>query len=407
MRWRAHTEEELHERVFTALGANRDYRRDGMLGLPGSTLDRRVFPPLPELSGFPLLATMVANPNHIGCHTLGESEPAFGGTHALEKEVVAICAEELLDAAPGSVDGYVASGGTESNIQALWSFRNRLRAEGVAAHEVGVLHSVDTHYSIAKACDLLGLRPVPVPVGDTTRQMKAHAVRHAARTAQAAGVRNLVVVLNMGTTMFGSVDRLEVLDVVEGCGLPTLCHIDAAFGGFIYPLTSDNELSFRDPRITSITLDAHKMLQAPYGTGIHLVRKGYIEHVLTPQAAYVPGLDCTLSGSRSGMNAVAVWMILASYGPEGGRRFCEELVARTDRLVASLGELGIRHFRQPGMNIVTLAATDVPAPVAAAHQLVADDHARPRWFKVVVMDHVDDQLIDRFLEDLRRYRSSS
>ena len=56
------------------------------------------------------------------------------------------------------------------------------------------------------------------------------------------------------------------------------------------------------------------MLQAPYGTGIFLARKGLINYVYTETASYVKGLDATLVGSRSGANAIAVWMILKSHG---------------------------------------------------------------------------------------------
>ena len=52
------------------------------------------------------------------------------------------------------------------------------------------------------------------------------------------------------------------------------------------------------------------MLQAPYGTGVYISRKGLIENVLTKEAEYVEGMDLTLCGSRSGANAIAVYMIL-------------------------------------------------------------------------------------------------
>lgn len=401
MDWKALPEATLRKRVFDALGRNHSYAAGPVLGLPGSFLDREVFPPLPELARFPLLAAMIDNPNHIGCHTLGDSEPAFQGTQDLERDVVRICAEGLLHAPPATVDGYVASGGTESNIQALWAFRNKLRHEGVERGRIALLTSEDTHYSIAKAADLLDLPLWTVPVDPETRRMPPEAVRRCARDARDAGHTWVLVVLTMGTTMFGSVDAVDdVLPHLEAEGLQTLVHIDGAFGGFIYPLTGENALDFRDARIHSITLDAHKMLQAPYGTGIHLVRKGFIQHVLSDRARYVPGLDCTLSGSRSGANAVAVWMILHTYGKEGGRRFCEALVTRTRGLVDALRARGIRLFHQQGMNLVTLNAADVPRTVAERFQLVPDDHDAPKWWKIVVMDHVTDEQLDAFLAAL-------
>jgi glutamate/tyrosine decarboxylase-like PLP-dependent enzyme len=93
----------------------------------------------------------------------------------------------------------------------------------------------------------------------------------------------------MGTTMFGSVDHPDdYISLLEEYSLNYKMHVDAAYGGFVYPfLVEENPLSFRNPSISSITIDAHKMLQAPYGTGIFLCRKGLIENALTKEAAYV------------------------------------------------------------------------------------------------------------------------
>ncbi len=378
-----------------------------MLGLPGSWLDQEVFPATPEIRARPWLRTAVDNPNHIGCHTLGHSEPAFEGTHALEREVVSLCAEGVLGAQPGEVDGYVASGGTESNIQALWEYRNAWRDAGVSLDRVGILCSADTHYSIYKGADLLGLPVVRVPVEEWTRAMTAEGLEAAAVELSERGLDHVAVVLTMGTTMFGSVDDPEpVRAALRRHGLTWRIHVDAAFGGFIYPFTHpEQRLGFAAPDVSSVTLDAHKMLQAPYGTGIHLVRKGFLEHTTTATASYVPGLDCTLAGSRSGANAVAVWMILQTWGWEGGRAFVQALADRAGHLAQSLSELGVRAVHTPGMNVVTMAARDVPDGIAERFLLVGDVEEAPRWRKVVVMDHVTDEAVDSFLDALSAARS--
>ena len=405
--WEQLSTEELTARVFAAVERNHSYRSAPILGLPGSFLDSTVFPPLQELAKFPLLSTLIENPNHIGCHTLTSSEPFFAGTQDLEREVVSVCAEHILRAEPGTIDGYVASGGTESNTQALWTFRNALRAEGVPIGEMVILCSEDTHYSIAKAADLLGVAMRTLSVHPDTRRVASATVEAEAATLVADGVTAVFVVLNMGTTMFGTVDDPDViLPPLKRAGLCVLAHVDAAFGGFVYPLTAaHNKLDFRDPRIISVTLDAHKMLQAPYGTGIHLIRKGWIHHVLNREATYVSGLDCTLVGSRSGANAVAVWMILFAHGPEGGRAFCAELIARTDGFCEGLDALGVRYVREASMNLVTLLAEDVPDEVSERFFLVPETHdGAARWRKIVVMDHVSDEHLGLFLKALEAAR---
>jgi glutamate/tyrosine decarboxylase-like PLP-dependent enzyme len=121
----------------------------------------------------------------------------------------------------------------------------------------------------------------------------------------------------MMTTMFGSVDNITYLtDELFRLNCTFKLHIDAAFGGFYYPFTNNNsELNFQNPHISSFTLDAHKMAQAPYGIGIFLIRKGYMENIHTKEASYIQGDDFTLIGSRSGANAISAWMILSKNGP--------------------------------------------------------------------------------------------
>jgi glutamate/tyrosine decarboxylase-like PLP-dependent enzyme len=212
--------------------------------------------------------------------------------------------------------------------------------------------------------------------------------------------------VNMMSTMFGSVDAPE--QWASACrrhGLPFRLHLDGAYGGFYYPFASgestDQEaLSFRNPDVHSITLDAHKMAQAPYGTGIFLARKGQIENVLTPAASYVSGEDCTLIGSRSGANAIAVWMILQTHGPHGWSEKIYILQKRSAWLCAQLDERKVTFFRHPASNIVAMRAEAVPAVVALAHGLVPDNHHSPEWFKIVVMEHVTIERLEAFLADL-------
>ncbi|MBS9767681.1 MAG: aspartate aminotransferase family protein, partial [Flavobacteriaceae bacterium] len=93
--------------------------------------------------------------------------------------------------------------------------------------------------------------------------------------------------------MNGSVAEPDMYgDVLKKNEVKFKIHVDGAFGGFIYPIINkDYKGNFANPNISSITVDAHKMLQAPYGTGGYLCRKGLIENVLTKEAQYVTGMD--------------------------------------------------------------------------------------------------------------------
>lgn len=407
MTWEAIDQSVIQNRVFEALNHNRNYRSSTVLGLPASYLDPLVFPPdAPFLKEAPFARAFMENPNHIGCHTLIEGESAFEGTHELERELLAICAESIMDAQAGLYDGYVASGGTEANIQALWMYRNMfMEIYGDEARHVGVLYSADSHYSFYKASNLLQIQAVEIPVDFENRQMSEEAYEKAIRSAQANGVRALVAVFNMGTTMFGSVDQIDkYLPILKRSGMPYKVHVDGAFGGFVYPFTNkDHALTFKNHEVSSMTIDAHKMLQAPYGTGILLARKGHIQYTHTQEASYVIGGDATLVGSRSGANPIAAWMILQNYGYTGWKAKIDALIKRTDRICESFNELGIGYFRNPEMNMVTMKKQAIPESLIAKYLLVPDSHDNEaKWVKIVVMDHVKDEQIDAFIADLKR-----
>lgn len=406
MAWTKMSKQEIQRKVLDALSKNKNYRSNAVLGLPASYLDPEVFPAdAAFLEDAPFARAFMENPNHIGCHTLTSGESAFEGTHALERELLDICAVDMFGAKHGEYDGYVASGGTEANIQALWMNRNYFMEQyGHESRHIAVLYSADSHYSFYKGANLLQIQAIEVEVDERSRQMTPHTYEQALQQAQAKGVRAIIAVFNMGTTMFGSVDAIDdYLPLLKRTGMPYKVHVDGAFGGFVYPFVdNDQRLSFRNQEVGGITIDAHKMLQAPYGTGIFLTRKGMINYTHTGEASYVIGGDATLVGSRSGANLIAAWMILQTYGYQGWRVKIQQLIDRTDRLCSALKQLGVHFFRNPGMNMVTLAASEIPHALVEKYLLVPDAHDQTaRWVKIVVMDHVTDEQIDAFLADLK------
>ena len=405
--WKKLSRKQITERINLALAENQDFVNSDLLGVPASHLDPKVFPnDAPFLSSAPFLNTLLKNPNHIGCHTLGSSESFFSGTQKIETELINICATDILRAQPHSCDGYVASGGTEANIQPIWTYRNLFRnTDGALNSEICILTSTDAHYSMAKAADLLNIDIIHVPVDKENRALKSADVANSIAEEKTNGKKYFIVVCNMMTTMFGSVDDPDTyIRPLEESGLKFKLHIDGAYGGFLYPFTDPNStLNFENHQVSSITLDAHKLVQAPYGTGILVMRKGLMEHVYTKSAKYVKGLDVTLSGSRSGANAIAVWMILSTYGPNGWNEKNQKLLSRTSWLCNQLDELNLSYFRNPFSNIVTIQSKHVKPILANQFGLVPDNHGeKPNWYKIVVMDHVTVEKLSELLETIRK-----
>jgi len=404
--WKKLSQQERQDRIEKALAENVNFANDTSLGYPASKLDNKVFnSDAPFLKDAPTLKTYVANPNHIGCHTIGSSEKAFSGTQEIEREVLRVLAVDIFKAEIDSYDGYIAPGGTEANIQAIWMYRNLFMNEyGAALGEITIIASEDTHYSIPKGANLLMLDRIQVPVDFETRKIVKSELENLIVSAKQSGKKYFIVVSNMGTTMFGAVDDPEdYISVLEKHNATYKLHIDAAYGGFVYPFSNkESTLNFSHPKISSITIDAHKMLQAPYGTGVFICRKGLIENVLTKEAEYVEGMDLTLCGSRSGSNAVAVWMILFTYGPFGWFEKISVLQMRTKWLCKQLDSLNVRYFREPNMNIVTIPADYIAKTLVEKYDLVPQKHdENNKWYKIVIMDHVEVDHLSTFIADLK------
>lgn len=406
MYWDKLSHTEIKNNIFSALEDNTNYRTGDVLGVPASYLDSEEFyPQAPFLKDAPYLSAFIANPNHIGCHTLdnSQSEQVFKGTQRIEKELIHLIGEEILGGEENAQDGYVATGGTEGNIEAIWIYRNFFKEEyGAKNEELALVYSEDSHYSMPKASNLLGIDSIVAKVEESNRQIIESGLRKQIEIAYKSGKRYFVFVLNMGTTMFGSVDNLQViLSSIKGMDIIYRIHIDAAFGGFIYPFSNkDSELGFGHPEISSVVLDGHKMLQAPYGTGVFLIRKNYMKYVCSEDAKYVAGHDYTLCGSRSGANAIALWMILKIHGSEGWKAKIQTILDRTSRFCDGLDEQGVEYYRNPYLNIVAIKSGSISDSIAENYHLVPDDHDKPKWWKVVVMPHVKNGMLHSLLDDI-------
>ena len=411
--WSRKSKNEIDQIIELALEENINYRDSLVMGIPATHLDKQEFTHDAQLlDGSTFLKTLINNPNHIGIHTnMKQSEPYFSGTQKLEAQVIRIVSEDILLASPNSIDGYISSGGTEGNIQALWVYRNYFNdvySLDQNYSSIAIVCSEDTHYSCDKASNLLNLKIVKIRVHEDTRAIDQNHLEEQLKRLRKKGISNLIVVCNMMTTMFGSVDNLDTyFDAINLFNyFKTKVHVDGAYGGFLHPFTKpDQPLTFKDSRISSFALDAHKMLQAPYGTGIFVITKGLLKYTLTNSAQYVTGKDCTLIGSRSGANAISIFKILHNYGPIGWAEKVTRLVSRAETLKNELNRLGVRLIYFEGSNIITIHSSEMTTSLALKYGLVPDNHLKPNWYKIVVMDHVKAYKIQKFLKDFKLFKS--
>jgi aromatic-L-amino-acid/L-tryptophan decarboxylase len=192
---------------------------------------------------------------------------------------------------PGTAQGILLSGGSIANLSAIVAARDRLGATAGGRVYVGA----QAHASVRKAARIAGLWPDQVrvcPAGDGLR-LDVEAVRLAIKEDLADGHRPTAIVAAAGTTNAGAIDPLcELADLAEEFG--AWLHVDAAYGGFFQLTERGRERLAGIERADSITLDPHKSLFLPFGTGALLVRdRADLHRSFAEDADYLRDLDDT------------------------------------------------------------------------------------------------------------------
>ena len=172
---------------------------------------------------------------------------------------------------PPSAGGVLTTGGSLSNLIALVTARVARLGESFLDGALYV--SDECHASVSKAARIAGFpeRSIRHVAVDERFRLVPQALEAAIVDDRRRGLRPFLVVPSVGTTNTGAVDPLPpILDVARRHGL--WVHADAAYGGFFRLAPGGPSLMPGLERCDSITLDPHKGLFLPYGTGCVLVR---------------------------------------------------------------------------------------------------------------------------------------
>jgi len=191
---------------------------------------------------------------------------------------------------PPDARGLFTTGGSMATFNAIVCARERHLGADIRR---GVLYTSDqAHHSVLKASKLAGVMPDRVRAipSDDRYRLRIDRLAGAIAADRAAGLTPFAVVSSAGTTNTGAVDPLdEVADVAAREGL--WHHVDGAYGAFFYLCDELRPLLHGLTRADSLTLDPHKGMFLPYGTGALLVRDGAaLRAAHEATAAYLPSM---------------------------------------------------------------------------------------------------------------------
>lgn len=324
-----------------------------------------------------------------------------------EAEIVAMCLDMLHGQAAPDACGVLTSGGSESLITQMVTYRDAARA-GRGVTEPEIILPVTGHCSLDKGAHYFGIKLVPAPVGEDFKVDVDWVADHV--------TPNTVALFgSAGNYPHGLIDDISALGRIaqeHGIGL----HVDGCLGGFILPWGERlgypvPPFDFRVPGVTSISVDPHKFGYGLKGTSVllyaskELRRHQYFTAPQWPGGTYIsPGM----SGSRSGGLIASTWAAMVSLGERGYLEIAERVFATAAKLRDGVAATpGLRVIGDPLFNIAFTAADPAELDVFHVNDALLQKGWRLNGLQFPAAVHfcvtrpaTRDGVVEQFLSDL-------
>ncbi|XP_027364975.1 serine decarboxylase-like [Abrus precatorius] len=328
-------------------------------------------------------------------HLNNAGDPFVGSSYCLNSTAFEVCVLDwfanLWEIEKNEYWGYVTTGGTEGNLHGIFVGREQFPD--------GILYtSQDSHYSIFKIARMYRMQCEKINVlvsGEIDCiDLKALLLDHKDKPA--------IINLNIGTTMKGGVDDLDlVIETLQECGFTRdrfYIHCDGALFGMMLPFVKRApKITFKKP-IGSITISGHKFLGCPIPCGVVITR---LEHTnaLSRDVEIIASRDVTITGSRCGHAPIFLWYAIQEKGLIGLRKEVYMCTLNACHLLNQLRDGGISAMLNDFSNTVVF-------------ERPLDDDFTRRWnlackgniAHIVVMQHVTTEILDSFVAEFIQKR---
>ncbi len=282
--------------------------------------------------------------------------------------------------------GFLVSGGTLANIQAVWTARNAVLGPAIADEGLSgsggrpvIIASEHAHYSFIKAANLLGLGRAALLTIPAEARVNPRDVEEMILRAKLAGLRPFCLIGVAGTTVTGAIEPLEEMAEIAGRhGL--WFHVDGAYGGSLVLSEALRGKLRGIERADSITWNPQKWLYVPKTCASILFRDGgVLDATIRERFVYGreeanggrPNLgEYTIQGTRR-VDVLKLWMTLEHFGVAFLAGLIEEQVERARWLADRIEEHpDLELVTRPDMNIVCFRV--VPRGIDASNVELLD-----------------------------------
>ena len=297
----------------------------------------------------------------------GLNPMAFKSLRQFEHDVVRMTAN--LFHGDRNVVGTMTSGGTESIMLAIKTYRDRARKLRRSIKRPEVIVPLSVHVAFPKACKYFDVKMVVAPLGPDGRVDVAQVERRINRNT-------IALVGSAPNYPNGQIDDIEALGQLaqkHNIGL----HVDACIGGFFLPWAERlghpiPPWDYRMPGVTSISADLHKYGYAAKGASTITYRSmDYLRHQFFVYVDWPGGVFASpsLPGTRPGGSIAAAWAALQAMGEEGymenaavvmdtAKRFVNGITAIPELEVIGEPPVGILAYRSTSKRVNIYAVAD-------------------------------------------------
>ena len=347
-----------------------------------------------------ILGSMCTQPHEIAKESylkfletnLGDPE-LFPGTRKIEKKYISYISSILN--APKTSTGLIGSGGTESNIIAIWVAKNLTGKKEIIVPE-------SAHFSFNKIESLMDVKITTIPL---TKNYIIDIIKMKKKIT-----KNTIAVVGIaGSTELGTIDPIpEISDICYDENI--FLHVDAAFGGFIIPFLKDlrynlPDFDFKLKGVSSVSIDAHKMGYSAIPLGSLIIRNQKWLNKISVETPYISSKKQTgILATRSGGPVAAAYAVEKYLGYEGYRNLVKNCMDNTKYAEEKITKLGLNLVIKPTMNVL---GVKIRKPAKLVNKLTeykwkVNKMERLSAIRIVVMPHVTKKIIDEFIPDLKK-----
>lgn len=277
----------------------------------------------------------------------------------LECDVIRMSADHLRG--DEKVVGHFTSGGTESCIMAVKAARGYAREHKPHITDPEIVLPVTAHAAFHKACDLMNLKKVLVPVDPNTYKADVDALR------EAITENTILMVGSAVSYAHGVIDPIPEMGQLA-LEKDILLHVDGCIGGFILPYFRRlgepvTDFDFSVPGVTSISMDYHKYGYTPKGASVVVFRDKTIRKHMIWACKEWTGytvINPTLQSTKSTGSLAACWAVLNYLGDDGYLDIARRTLEAKQIILPALKKMPyIRVMGEPESSLIAFTSDEL------------------------------------------------